>query len=318
MAGQYSMPHKYHLALSFWWQHGGQSGQLDREVTVGHHRGGGEELIVTGNIRLCWQTSNNILLKIVTQIWKLDSPSNIVHSEKKQVLVEAFWIYHNCKSCGTPGANQNFKITFWFLFSHEPEHQWNLAPPIGNKNSQKIASWHMTYIQWDRKNTKRKGLEGCKNRHKANPCRLPNIFFLALLKVCQILCFGESQAFQPAKHFFQVSCLLISTACREGAVGRRAKLVGWLVGWIVEEMMAAYTATRPPKFQHAGCPGWSIQRQRGVFPVPPGPRGGCSEAQGGEGATGQGWLSLQGRAPLFVGKEEVLGTMAATMSLCWQ
>jgi hypothetical protein len=51
------------------------------------------------------------------------------------------------KSFGTPEADQNFKTKFVFFFNHKSKPLPKLALPIKNKNTQKIASWYMTYIQ---------------------------------------------------------------------------------------------------------------------------------------------------------------------------
>jgi hypothetical protein len=89
-----------------------------------------------------------------------------LHKKKKEkVLVEAIWIYQNYKGFGMPEADQNFKTKFGFFFSHKPKPPPKLASPIGNKNTQKIASWYMTtYIQQERKK-ENKCLVGCKHQH---------------------------------------------------------------------------------------------------------------------------------------------------------
>ena len=74
----------------------------------------------------------------------------------------------------------------------------------------------------------------------------------------------------------------ICTTVTEKLVAQRAKLVGWLVGWIVEEKMAAYAAAR----RRAGRSDRSLHCQRGVFPAAHGRRG-RGEARGGRGATGR-------------------------------
>jgi hypothetical protein len=67
--------------------------------------------------------------------------------KRKKVLVEAIWIDQNNKSVGTSEADQNFKTKFGFFISHKPKSPPKSALPIGNKNTQKIASWYTTYIQ---------------------------------------------------------------------------------------------------------------------------------------------------------------------------
>jgi hypothetical protein len=124
--------------------------------------GGNGELIVTVIIGIMLATDGNKYMALNNDLPNSDinlrtrqPQQHCAKRKKENFLVEAFWIYQNYKSFGTPEANQNFQTKFVFFFSHKQKLPPKLASPIGNKNTQRITSWYMTSIQQERKKTKK-------------------------------------------------------------------------------------------------------------------------------------------------------------------
>jgi hypothetical protein len=67
-----------------------------------------------------YEALNNVLLNSDVNLKTRQPQWHCAHREKKQVLVEAVWIYQNYKSFGTPGAKQNFKIKSGIPFGRIP------------------------------------------------------------------------------------------------------------------------------------------------------------------------------------------------------
>ncbi len=90
-----------------------------------------------------------------------------MQKEKKQVLVEAFWVYQNYKSFGTPEADQTFKPNLFFLQSQTKTSAKTCIANWKQKYPKDCFLVHNLHTTRKEKNEK-KCLVSCKEQHYGN------------------------------------------------------------------------------------------------------------------------------------------------------